>query len=113
MSSKELFEQTERLLILNWDESEKLLIKRLTDSLISYKLLLPKSLKQDIKDMLVMSTKIKEEYDNLIKYNNTLILQNEIFTKQFEVVESINEIMPAVQSLLEENQALVNGDLLS
>lgn len=66
MSTKELNDQTLILLTLDWEEHEKLLIKRLTDSLNSYKLLLPKSLKQDIKDMLVMATTIKIKYELLL-----------------------------------------------
>lgn len=67
MSTKEILEQSEIILNLKWEESEIILIKRLTDSLISYKLLIPKSLKQDIKDMLVMATKIKIDHEELIK----------------------------------------------
>lgn len=77
MSTKELTEQTLLLLTLDWKEHEKTLIKRLTDSLISYKLLLPKSLKQDIKDMLLMATNIKIEYENLMsKHAETVDIEN-------------------------------------
>lgn len=72
MSTKELNDQTFILLTLDWEEHEKLLIKRLTDSLNSYKLLLPKSLKQDIKDMLAMATNIKINYEILISKNKKL-----------------------------------------
>lgn len=79
MSTKELLEQSKLLLTLKWEESEKILIKRLTDSLISYKLLLPKSLKQDMYDMLLIATKIKMEYEELllkININPELILES-------------------------------------
>ena len=67
MSSKELLEETNKLLSSTWEDSEKILVKRMVDSLISYKALIPKSLKQDVIAMLQMANRIKTEYDMLLE----------------------------------------------
>lgn len=71
MSSKELLEETQKLISSSWEDNEKSLIKRMIDSLISYKNFIPKSLKQDVIAMLQMANRIKAEYDMLLeKYKN-------------------------------------------
>jgi hypothetical protein len=71
MSTKELIEEANKLLASNWEDSEKELVKRMIDSLVAYKSLIPKSLKQDVKAMLQMANRIKAEYDLLLeKYKN-------------------------------------------
>lgn len=71
MSTKELIEEANKLLASNWEDHEKELVKRMIDSLVAYKSLIPKSLKQDVKAMLQMANRIKAEYDMLLeKYKN-------------------------------------------
>jgi hypothetical protein len=71
MSTKELIEESNKLLANNWEDHEKELVKRMIDSLVAYKSLIPKSLKQDVKSMLQMANRIKAEYDLLLeKYKN-------------------------------------------
>lgn len=71
MSTKELIEEANKLLASNWEDHEKDLVKRMVDSLVAYKSLIPKSLKQDVKAMLQMANRIKTEYDLLLaKYKN-------------------------------------------
>lgn len=66
MSTKELLEEANKLLSSNWEDHEKDLVKRMIDSLIAYKSLIPKSLKNDVKAMLQMANRIKAEYDELL-----------------------------------------------
>lgn len=66
MSTKELLEEANKLLASNWEDHEKELVKRMIDSLIAYKSLIPKSLKNDVKAMLQMANRIKAEYDELL-----------------------------------------------
>ena len=56
-----MIEQTNALLNHDWTSHEKNLIKRLTDSLLYYKYLLPKNLKVDIVAILEMANKLKHE----------------------------------------------------
>jgi regulator of RNase E activity RraB len=67
MSTKELLEEANKLLASNWEDHEKELVKRMIDSLVAYKSLIPKSLKNDVKAMLQMANRIKTEYDELLK----------------------------------------------
>jgi hypothetical protein len=67
MSSKEILEEGNKLLSKNWLNSEKELIQRLLDSIISYKSFIPKTTKKDITELLILSNHIKEEYDELKK----------------------------------------------
>jgi DNA-binding transcriptional regulator GbsR (MarR family) len=67
MSTKELLEEANKLLSSNWENHEKELVKRMIDSLIAYKSLIPKSLKNDVKAMLQMANRIKTEYDELLQ----------------------------------------------
>lgn len=78
MSTKELLEEANKLLSSNWENHEKELVKRMIDSLIAYKSLIPKSLKNDVKAMLQMANRIKTEYDELLqKYNTEMESNNE------------------------------------
>jgi hypothetical protein len=67
MSSKEILTEGNKLLSKNWLTSEKELIQRLLDNIISYKSLIPKTTKKDITELLILSNHIKEEYDELKK----------------------------------------------
>lgn len=67
MSTKELLEEANKLLSSNWENHEKELVKRMIDSLIAYKSLIPKRLKNDVKTMLQMANRIKAEYDELLE----------------------------------------------
>jgi hypothetical protein len=69
MTTKELLEEANKLLSNNWETHEKELVKRMVDSLIAYKLLIPKSLKNDVRAMLQMANRIKAEYDELLEKN--------------------------------------------
>lgn len=70
MSSKDIMEEGNKLLSKKWLPSEKALIQRLLDNIISYKSLIPKSTKKDIQDLLILSNHVKEEYDDLKKLVN-------------------------------------------
>ncbi len=102
MSTKELVEEANKLLASNWENHEKELIKRMVDSLVAYKSLIPKSLKQDVKAMLQMANKIKTEYDMLlVKYKqehnelkenpeeNEEIENEEIENEEIEVIDTV------------------------
>jgi len=65
MSSKELLEESNKLLSSNWSEEEISLIKRMLDMLNFYNYIIPKTMKQDIKSVLEMANRIKGEYDEL------------------------------------------------
>lgn len=66
MSTKELIEEGNKLLESSWEEHEKILVRRMLDTIVSYKSLIPKSLKADIKAMLIMANRIKNDYDGLV-----------------------------------------------
>lgn len=88
MSTKELIEEANKLLASNWEDHEKDLVKRMIDSLVAYKSLIPKSLKQDVKSMLQMANRIKTEYDLLLeKY------KNEKTNKEDEEVQNVDADM--------------------
>ena len=64
-----MFEQElESLLEKKWDQDQKDLIKRLTDNVIYYKKLLPKSLKQDVLLALEMCNILKTELEIYKQY---------------------------------------------
>ena len=90
MSTKELIEEANKLLASNWEDHEKELVKRMIDSLVAYKSLIPKSLKQDVKAMLQMANRIKAEYDILLeKYKNEHKENNEEEEKLDDDIEII------------------------
>ena len=101
MSTKELLEEANKLLSSNWENHEKELVKRMIDSLIAYKSLIPKSLKNDVKAMLQMANRIKAEYDELLeKYKNEK--EKEQSTGDLEQIEKdLEQIDNKVQEDLE------------
>ena len=84
MSTKELIEEGDKLLSNDWNEEDKILVKRMIDSLVSYKYLMPKALKQDIKAIIQLAHRIKNEYDDLCKKYKTLSI---IEGKECEIIE--------------------------
>lgn len=97
MSTKELIEEANKLLASNWEDSEKELVKRMIDSLVAYKSLIPKSLKQDVKAMLQMANRIKAEYDLLLEKYKNEHKDDEI--KDDEVRESLDDDMEVINVL--------------
>lgn len=90
MSTKELLEEANKLLASNWEDHEKELVKRMIDSLVAYKSLIPKSLKNDVKAMLQMANRIKAEYDELLqKYKDEKKDIEEV--KEVEELEEVKE----------------------
>jgi hypothetical protein len=88
MSTKELIEEGDKLLSNDWNEEDKELVKRMIDSLITYKYWIPKGLKQDIKDIIKLAHRIKNEYDDLSKKYQTLsIIEN----KECEIIEILKQ----------------------
>lgn len=71
-----MIEQTNALLNHDWTSEEKILIKRLVDSLLYYKYLIPKNLKSDVIAILDMANKIKHEYTILKKTTVNLKRRN-------------------------------------
>lgn len=53
-------EDCEELLKLEWDESEREILTRLTSSLKFYKMLIPKDLKKDIIEAIKLCTRLKD-----------------------------------------------------
>jgi organic radical activating enzyme len=102
MSTKELLEESNKLLSSNWENHDKELIKRMIDSLIYYKSLIPKSLKNDVKAMLQMANHIKTEYDELLeKYKSEKEQSKEL---QENVEENVEEnVKENVEENVEEN----------
>lgn len=66
-----MIEQTNALLNHEWTPDERVLIKRLVDSLLYYKYLIPKNLKSDVVAILDMANNIKHEYTILKNTSNT------------------------------------------
>jgi len=94
MSTKELIEEANKLLASNWEDHEKELVKRMIDSLVAYKSLIPKSLKQDVKAMLQMANRIKAEYDMLLeKYKSEHKEDNEDNEESDEKLDNDIEII--------------------
>ena len=71
-----MIEQTNALLNHDWTSDERTLIKRLVDSLLYYKYIIPKNLKSDVVAILDMANKIKHEYTILKKTKCTLKRRN-------------------------------------
>lgn len=70
-----MIEQTKALLNHEWTTDERSLIKRLVDSLLYYKYLIPKNLKSDVIAILDMANKVKHEYTILKKTTTTKLLR--------------------------------------
>ena len=101
MSTKELIEEANKLLASNWEDHEKNLVKRMIDSLIAYKSLIPKSLKNDVKAMLQMANKIKREYDELLeRYKSEKASSSELQQLENDLKE-LNELETKVEEDLE------------
>ena len=101
MSTKELIEEANKLLGSNWEDHEKDLVKRMIDSLIAYKALIPKSLKNDVKAMLQMANKIKREYDELLeRYKSEKSSSSELQQLENDLKE-LNELETKVEEDLE------------
>lgn len=71
-----MIEQTNALLNHDWTSDERILIKRLVDSLLYYKYLIPKNLKSDVVAILDLANKIKHEYNILKKTTVNLKRRN-------------------------------------
>lgn len=107
MSSKELLEEAKKLLSSNWETHEKELVKRMIDTLIAYKSLIPKSLKNDVKTMLQMANRIKTEYDELLeKYKNEMNLSKE---KDQDNVEDMEKDLSEINKLVEDLEIIDNS----
>lgn len=71
--TQEIINQANILLESNWDQTEKDLIKRMVNTLVSYKRVIPNGLKDDIKVILEIANKIKCDYEDLLeKYNKDI-----------------------------------------
>jgi regulation of enolase protein 1 (concanavalin A-like superfamily) len=97
------------LLDKNWEESEKILIKKILDNLIYYKSLIPKSLKNDVKSILEMANKIKVDYDNLLdKYNKCICrIEEKDLTKNIIEEEENGEVTNVATVVDKENKDVV------
>lgn len=66
-------EEFEKLLLREWIEEEREMIKRIMDGILYYKTLLPKSLKQDVISALALCNELKiklEKYEQIIQEQN-------------------------------------------
>jgi hypothetical protein len=63
MSTQQLVESMDELLLKEWLECERELIKRMVENVVSYKRLIPKSIKDDIIALLQLANKIKSDFD--------------------------------------------------
>lgn len=101
MSTKELIEEANKLLASNWEDHEKDLVKRMIDSLVAYKSLIPKSLKNDVKAMLQMANRIKREYDELLeRYKSEKETSQELQQLESDLKE-LNDLETKVEESLE------------
>lgn len=102
MSTKELIEEANKLLASNWEDHEKELVKRMIDSLISYKALIPKSLKNDVKAMLQMANRIKREYDELLQKYRSEQQNSEELEKLEKDLETLENLEKKVEEEIEK-----------
>jgi hypothetical protein len=71
--TQQIIDEANVLLESSWDDIDKELLKRMVDSLIYYKRLIPNALKDDVKTILKMANRIKADYDILLeKYNKEI-----------------------------------------
>lgn len=101
MTTKEIIEEGDKLLSNDWNDEDKILVKRMIDSLITYKYLIPKGLKQDMKAIIQLAHRIKNEYDDLCKKYQTLSI---IEGKECEIIEILKQT-----NLESESQPLSNS----
>ena len=78
-----MIEQTNALLNHEWTPDERVLIKRLVDSLLYYKYLIPKNLKSDVVAILDMANNIKHEY-TILKNTSSTTSKLETTTSKLE-----------------------------
>lgn len=71
MSTKEIIEESDRLLLTEWLDHEKELVVKMVKTMVDYKRLIPKALKEDVLALLVMANRIKLEYDALVASSKT------------------------------------------
>jgi len=104
-TTKEMLEEAQRLLSTDWKDEDKVLIKKMIDSLVSYKSLIPRGLRQDITSILQMATRIKSEYDELLlKYKNT---QDSILLEQIK--DDIQELQQLEENVQHELEMIENN----
>lgn len=68
-----MIEESKKLLEQKWREDEKILIKRILDTVHVSRHFIPKNLKKDIADLLKLATNIKEEYETILNYKVPVI----------------------------------------
>jgi hypothetical protein len=74
-----MIEQANLLLNQEWNEQEKILVKRSIQNLLYYKSFIPKAIKNDVIDILTIANSIKSEYTILKKtLNQKLTRRNSI-----------------------------------
>jgi hypothetical protein len=113
MSTKELIEEANKLLDSTWEESEKVLVKKMLDTMISYKSLIPKFLKADIKALLIMANRIKGDYDDLVmKYNELLMKDNEFHDENNKSVKlDLEKEQLEINKLYDEIEEKITSDI--
>jgi hypothetical protein len=70
MSTQQLVESMDELLLKEWLECERELIKRMVENVVSYKRLIPKSIKEDIIALLQLANKVKSDFDLVTKISS-------------------------------------------
>lgn len=69
-----MIEQINKLLIQEWTPYEEILITKALNNLLYYKSFIPKSIKNDVIDILKMAINIKEDY-TILKNQDKINLQ--------------------------------------
>lgn len=80
-----MIDESKELLNKKWSDEERSLIKKIFDSLHSYRKFLPKALKEDIISVINLIIKIKTERDYLVSINKDLPpipTENQILLKE-------------------------------
>jgi len=76
--NKYMIEESKQLLEQKWKEEEKILIKRILDTVHVSRHFIPKNLKKDIAELIKLATNIKKDYENLQLNNNKSERRNSI-----------------------------------
>ena len=87
-----MIEESKILLEKNWNDDQKILLKKAIDNMLFYKNFITKSVKQDIASVLELSSTIKDEYDilkNKIKEINDILLSDSITDDQIIQITNI------------------------
>ena len=58
--------ECEKLLSLHWKQEEHILIKKILENVLYYKKLMPKELKKDIQEILLLTSNLKIEHEILV-----------------------------------------------